>query len=238
VDPEFGLTASQVQKRHLRYGPNALQEVRPRSAWRLLIDQFTSIVIALLAVAAAISWLTGDHTEAVAILIVLVINAAVGFTTEWQAGRALDALRRQSTTITRVRRNGFEATVDAGELVPGDIVILNSGDRVPADCRILDASLLETEESALTGESATVEKTSQSLPIHTPIAERRCMLYLGTSVASGRSIAVVVSSGTATELGGLVTSFPYPLKISHPFKFNSPNLVINSSTSFCSSPQW
>ena len=201
VDPEFGLTTSQVHKRQLRYGPNALQEVRPRSAWRLLIDQFTSIVIALLAVAAAISWLTGDHAEAVAIFIVLVINAAVGFTTEWQAGRALDALRRQSTTITRVRRNGFEATVDAGELVPGDIVILNSGDRVPADCRILDASHLETEESALTGESTTVEKTSSSVPIQTPIAERRCMLYLGTSVASGRSIAVVVSSGTATELG-------------------------------------
>src|ERR1044071_8217515 len=126
VDPLVGLTTSQVNQRQDRYGRNALQEVRPRSAWSVLVDQFTSIVIALLAVAAAIAWLTGDHAEAIAILTVLIINAAVGFATEWQAGKALDALRRQSRTISRVRRDGFETTVEAEELVPGDIVILNS----------------------------------------------------------------------------------------------------------------
>jgi Ca2+-transporting ATPase len=201
VDPKVGLTPAQVNERQLRYGLNALQRIKSRPAWRVLIDQFASIVIALLAIAAVISWATGDSAEAIAILIVLVLNAAVGFATEWQAGRALDALRRQSRTLTRVRRNGFESTVEAEELVPGDIVIMNAGDRVPADARLLEALRLESEESALTGESTTVEKSARAVSVETPLAERRSMLYLGTAVAAGRAVAIVVSTGTATELG-------------------------------------
>jgi len=201
VDPKTGLTPAEVNDRQLRYGFNALQRIQPRPAWRVLVDQFANIVIALLAIAAVISWATGDRAEAIAILIVLVLNAAVGFATEWQAGRALDALRRQSRTLTRVRRNGFEATVDAEDLVPGDIVILNAGDRVPADARLIEALRLETEESALTGESTTVEKNVRAVSAQTSLAERRSMLYLGTAVAAGRGEAVVVSIGTSTELG-------------------------------------
>lgn len=201
VEPRLGLTSSQVSRRQLQYGLNALQQIQARPAWRVIIDQFTNIVIALLAIAAAISWATGDHPEAIAILVVLVLNAAVGFATEWQAGRALDALRRQSRTLTRVRRNGFESTVDAEELVPGDIVILNAGDRVPADARLIEAVRLEAEESALTGESTTVEKSVRAVSAQTPLAERRSMLYLGTAIASGRALAIVVSTGTVTELG-------------------------------------
>jgi Ca2+-transporting ATPase len=103
VNQHSGLTASQVAERQLRYGRNALQQIRSRRAWRILADQFASVVIALLAFAAAIAFVTGDAAEAIAILIVLVLNAAVGFATEWQAGRALEALRRQSHTNTRVR---------------------------------------------------------------------------------------------------------------------------------------
>jgi len=201
VDPKVGLTPAEVSDRQLRYGSNALQQIQSRPAWRVLLDQFASIVIALLAIAAVISWATGDHAEAIAILIVLVLNATVGFATEWQAGRALDALRRQSRTLTRVRRAGFESTVDAEELVPGDIVILNAGDRVPADARLLEAVRLEAEESALTGESTTVDKSIRAVSLETPLAERRSMLYLGTAVAAGRGEAVIVSTGTATELG-------------------------------------
>ena len=201
VEPRVGLTSSQVSQRQLRYGLNALQRIRSRPAWRVLIDQFANIVIALLAIAAVISWATGDGAEAIAILIVLILNAAVGFATEWQAGRALDALRRQSRTLTRVRRDGFESTVDAEELVPGDIIILNAGDRVPADARLLDVLRLEVEESALTGESTTVEKNVRAVSAHTPLAERRSMLYLGTAVAAGRGEAIVVGTGLATELG-------------------------------------
>jgi len=201
VDPSRGLTTAEVIARQLRYGPNALQKIKPRPAWRLLVDQFGSIVIALLAFAAAVAWITGDGAEAVAIVVVLVLNAAVGFVTEWQAGRALDALRRQSRTTSRVRRDGFETTIDAEELVPGDVIVLNAGDRVPADARLLEAVRLETEESALTGESTTVEKSVASVATQTPLAERRSMLYLGTAIAAGRALAVVVSTGTATQLG-------------------------------------
>lgn len=201
VDPKLGLAPAEVNDRQVQYGLNALQQIRPRSAWRVLIDQFTSIVIALLAFAAVISWATGDNAEAIAIVVVLVLNAAVGFATEWQAGRALDALRRQSRTLTRVRRDGFEATVDAEQLVPGDIVVMNAGDRVPADARVIEALRLEAEESALTGESTTVEKNVRAVSVQTPLAERHSMLYLGTAVAAGRGEAIVVSTGTATELG-------------------------------------
>ena len=117
-------------------------------------------MIALLAVAALISWLTGDVLEAIAILVVLVINALVGFITEWQAGRALDALRRQTRMTTRVRRDGVEISIDAEDLVPGDIIILNAGDRVPADARLFECYRLQTEESALTGESTPVDKAT------------------------------------------------------------------------------
>jgi Ca2+-transporting ATPase len=201
VDPGLGLTTTQVIERQRQYGRNALQQIQSRSAWRVLIDQFASIVIALLAIAAGISWATGDSAEAIAILVVLVINATVGFVTEWQAGRALDALRRQTRTLSRVRRDGFELTVQAEGLVPGDIVILNAGDRVPADARLLEAVRMEAEESALTGESTTVEKITHAVAQQSPLAERRSMLYLGTAVAAGHALAIVVSTGVATELG-------------------------------------
>ena len=201
VNSTSGLTTSQVKSRQRRYGLNALQRIQARPAWRVLVDQFASIVIALLAIAAAVAWVMGDGAEAIAILVVLVLNAAVGFATEWQAGRALDALRQQSRTSSRVRRDGFETTVDAEELVPGDIIILNAGDRVPADARLLEAVRLQAEESALTGESTTVEKSIDAVPIQTPLAERWSMLYLGTAVAAGRAAGVVVSTGTATQLG-------------------------------------
>jgi Ca2+-transporting ATPase len=201
VDPEAGLTSEAAVNRQLRYGHNTLQTIQSRSALRVLVDQFASIVIALLSVAALIAWATGDSAEAIAILIVLVLNAAVGFATEWKAGRALDALRRQSHTNSRVRRDGFEVTIDAEELVPGDVVILNAGDRVPADARLIEAFRLEAEESALTGESATVEKTAIPVLAPTPLAERHSMLYLGTAVAAGRGVAIVVSTATNTQLG-------------------------------------
>ena len=201
VDPAQGLATSDVSERRLAFGANAIQQVRPRPAWRILVDQFMSLVIALLAVAAAVAWATGDLLEAMAILVVLVINAIVGFATEWQAGRALDALRLQAQTITRVRRDGFDKTIEAGELVPGDVVVLNAGDRVPADARLIEAARLLVEESALTGESATVEKCVAPVAPETSLSERSSMLYLGTGIASGRAVALIVATGLQTELG-------------------------------------
>jgi P-type Ca2+ transporter type 2C len=201
ADPQTGLTSSEVAKRQLQFGRNSIQSVNSPPAWRVLLAQFTNIVVALLAMAAVISWVTEDHAEAIAILVVLLLNAAVGFITEWQAGRALDALRRQSRTVTRVRRDGVELTVDAEELVPGDVVILNAGDRVPADARLAKASQLKTEESSLTGESTTVEKIINPTSVETLLADRHSMIYLGTAVAAGRAEAIVVSTGVHTQLG-------------------------------------
>jgi Ca2+-transporting ATPase len=132
---------------------------------------------------------------------VLLINALVGFATEFEAGRALEALRRQTKTTARVRRDGRENTVDDEELVPGDVVLLTAGDRVPADARILEAVQLRAEESALTGESTTVEKSELPAAANASLAERSSMIYFGTAIAAGHCIAVVVDTAMNTELG-------------------------------------
>lgn len=201
VEPGRGLESSEVERRRVRYGANIIQTIRPRGAWRILIDQFASIVVALLALAAIVAWATGDRMEAGAILVVLALNAVVGFATEWQSGRALDALRREARTRARLRRDGHEINIDAADLVPGDIVILNAGDRVPADLRLVEALSLRAEESALTGESTTVEKSDSPVAPETPLAERHSMLFLGTTVVAGRAVAVVTATGSRTELG-------------------------------------
>jgi len=201
VTPELGLTTTEIEARREQYGANTILATRPRATWRLLLDQFASLVVALLAAAAIVAVITGDLLDAAAILIVLLINATVGFATEWQAGRALDALRRQAVTTARVRREGHELTISAEDLVPGDIVILNAGDRIPADVRLLEVASLRVEESALTGESTTVTKSPLPVAPNALLAERTSMLYLGTAVAAGHAIAVVTTTGSNTELG-------------------------------------
>lgn len=201
VDPARGLDSDQVAQRLTDYGPNTLQRIRSRPAWRVLIDQFASLIIALLGAAALIAWLTRDVAEAVAILVVLVLNALIGFAVEWEAGHALESLRRSIKITARVRRNGHETTLPAEELVPGDILILNAGDRVPADARLLQAASLRTAEAALTGESAPVQKSAQSVGLDSLLAERSSMLYLGTTIVAGRAVAIVTGTGASTELG-------------------------------------
>jgi Ca2+-transporting ATPase len=211
VDPTAGLSSVEVVQRRTRFGDNALETAHSRAAWRILLDQFKSLVVGLLAAAAVVAWLSGDVTEAVAILVVLGLNALIGFVTEWQAGRALNALRQSSHATTRVRRDQREAMIDSAELVPGDVVILNAGDRVPADLRLLEAASLRAEESALTGESVPVEKAVTAVAADAVLAERHSMLYLGTMIASGRALSMVTAIGAQTEMGKighLVASVP------------------------------
>lgn len=205
VDPESGLTLSEVERRREVHGWNRLAEVRGRSAIKLYLSQYASLVVALLGVAAAVAWLTGGLIEAVAIVFVLQINALIGFLMEWQAGQALEALRRQSRSMARVVREGVEKVIDAEELVPGDTVILHPGDRIPADLRVMQAVNLRTIESALTGESEPVEKTVEPVSSGTPLPERHSMLYLGTSIAAGRAVGLVTDTGPTTELGKIGT---------------------------------
>jgi Ca2+-transporting ATPase len=201
VDPQIGLRAGDLARRRARFGKNVLPGQQSRALWRALLDQFLSLIVALLAAAALIALVRGDVIEALAIVFVLILNALVGFATEWQAGRALQALKREAKTLARVRRDGEEGILDAEELLPGDLVILNAGDRVPADGRVLESANLSVEESALTGESATVAKSIHPVAADAPLAERTSMLYLGTSVSAGRALLVITATGSQTELG-------------------------------------
>jgi Ca2+-transporting ATPase len=201
VDPAHGLAGDEIESRRARYGANTLRALRSRAACRILLDQFLSPIVALLGAAVVVAAATGDLAEALAIMVVLVLNTLVGFFTEWQAGRALEALRQQSRVTARARRDGYETLIDAEAIVPGDVVILNAGDCVPADARLIEAANLHSDESSLTGESTAVEKTSEPVALDALLADRRCMLYLGTTVLAGHAVAVVTATGAQTELG-------------------------------------
>ncbi|HSP32930.1 MAG TPA: HAD-IC family P-type ATPase, partial [Thermoanaerobaculia bacterium] len=218
VDPLTGLTDEEVLVRRREFGANVLPEVKQRGAWEILRDQLLNIVVLLLATAAAISWATGDPLQAAAIVVVLVLNTAAGFVTEWQAGRALDALRKQTRIATTVRRDAQQRTVAADDLVVGDIVLLSAGDRVPADLRVIESANLHTEEAPLTGESKSVFKSADIVRLDSIVAERSSMLFLGTIVTKGRATAIVVATGVQTELGKIgklvvgVQTEPTPLQ--------------------------
>ncbi|MGM0592565.1 MAG: cation-translocating P-type ATPase, partial [Halobacteriota archaeon] len=206
VDPTRGLTEDEVKRRRAEYGPNELHEVERRHWSEILIDQFESVIVLLLAVAAVGAFLLGDVVEGVAIVVVLVINGAIGFVTELRAVSSMEGLQEMTEIRTRVRRGGQEGDRPADDLVPGDVVVLEAGDLVPADLRVIDQSRLQVDESALTGESVPVGKTGEALAEDTPLAERENMLYKGTYLTRGSVEAVVVSTGPSTELGQISAS--------------------------------
>ncbi|HWV57360.1 MAG TPA: HAD-IC family P-type ATPase [Longimicrobiales bacterium] len=206
-----GLTADEVERRLEEFGPNQLAAVKPASAWRILLDQLRSVVVALLLAAAAIAHLVGDPLDSAAIGVVLLINTALGFITELRARRAMEALSRMEVPRAVVRRDGVIMDVAATTLVPGDILEVEAGQAVAADARILEAHELRTTEAALTGESLPVDKRADPVDVMAPLPERTSMLYKGTTVVAGSARAVVVGTGMATELGrvgGLVASIP------------------------------
>ncbi len=201
VDPERGLSSDEAARRLREHGPNQLREHEERSAWEILVDQFRSLIILLLGAAALLSFVFGGALEGVAIVAVLVINAAIGFATELRAVTSMEALRELGSTEARVLRDGQPRVVPARDLVPGDVVLLEGGDVVTADLRLLEANRVEADESALTGESTPVEKQVEPAPGDAPISERRSMLYKGTAVTRGSGSGVVVATGMETELG-------------------------------------
>ncbi|MGM0589474.1 MAG: cation-translocating P-type ATPase [Bacteroidota bacterium] len=203
VEPEQGLTASEVRRRVKQWGPNQLKAHKAKSVWAILYDQLKSLIIVLLAAATLISFLTGDHIEGWAILVVIVINTAIGFFTEMRAVRSMEALYKLGTVTTRVKREGQIREIDAKELVPGDIVVLEGGDVLTADMRILEASKLQADESTLTGESMPISKQIKPVDADTVLAERSNMLYKGTAVTRGSGLAVVTATGMHTELGNI-----------------------------------
>jgi Ca2+-transporting ATPase len=201
VDVQEGLRSADIPSRRARYGANELLQEKKRHAWRILLNQFRSLVVLLLVAAAAVSLVLGDFVEAVAVLVVIGLNTALGFFTELKAVRSMDALRELGRVVTSVRRNATLSQVAAEDLVPGDIVIIEAGDIVTADLRIVEASRLGTDESALTGESVPVNKTAEPVPADTHLAERTNMLHKGTVVTRGSAVAVVCATGRNTEVG-------------------------------------
>lgn len=202
VNPEAGLTAAEGQRRLQEMGPNRLAEAGRAPWWRLLAAQFQDFMVLVLIAATALSYALGETADAIAIIVIVLINAVLGFLQEYRAERSLEALRQMAAPGARVRRDGRQQELAAADLVPGDVLLLESGDRVPADCRLLEASGLEAEEAALTGESLPVRKEPGWIggPEHGP-GDRRNMLFMGTAITRGRGVAVVVQTGMETEMG-------------------------------------
>ena len=200
-DRERGLSQNAVEERREEYGANQLREARRRNGWLILVDQFKSIVIIVMATAAAAAFATARWPEGIALLAVTLINTLIGFFSEWKAIRSMEALRQLGKHRSRVRRDGEEQEVDAADLVPGDIALVGAEELIPADIRLLSAEPLRVSEAALTGESVPVHKIPDAVNEETPLAERTSMLYKGTSVAEGSGEGVVVATGMKTELG-------------------------------------
>ena len=203
-DAATGLSQAVAADRHKHYGPNRLLEKPPRPAWRLLLSQFKSLLILVLIIAAVLAACIGDLADGAVILVVVVINALLGFYQEFQAEKSLAALKNMLALQAKVRRDGTTVQLLAEQLVPGDIVILEPGDKTPADGRIISCHTLEVDESALTGESVPVAKRHQALASATPpLAERSNMLYMNNAVTRGRGEMLVTAIGMNTEIGKL-----------------------------------
>lgn len=196
-----GLTDDDARQRRAAVGPNALESTPPTPAWLVLARQFRSPLILILVGAAAVTTVLEKWFDTGAIVLVLILNASIGFWQERKAAAEIRALTRLTNPVCRVRRDGRVSTMDATDLVPGDVVMLESGERVPADLRVLDAALVQIDESMLTGEVLAATKTAAPVPEASGIGDRHSMAYMGTFVVSGRAIGVVVATGPATELG-------------------------------------
>ncbi len=190
-----------MERRLEAHGRNELHEERGIRPATILLRQFRSPLIYILLAAAAVTIALDEYVDAAVIGAVLVFNAVVGFFQEYRAERSLEALRRLARTRARVMRDGREREVDASELVPGDVVLVEAGSKVPADCRVLHATALEADESLLTGESVTVAKRSDPVEAEAAVADRHNMLFMGTVATRGHARAVVSATGGATELG-------------------------------------
>ena len=205
VEEEGGLSPQRVKEARSRYGKNWLRETRVRSAWAILAAQFKSVIMILLSVAAGLSFAFSQWIDGIAIVVAMFINAAIGFFTELQAVRSMESLQSMDRVTARVRRDGRPAEISAEEIVPGDIIIVESGNLITADVRITEASKLQVNESPLTGESLPVDKQVEPVAADAILAERASMLYKGTAVSRGSGEGVVVATGMDTEIGTIAS---------------------------------
>ncbi len=200
-----GLSHEQARQRLLQYGPNRLDEAKPASVWQRLLRHLNNLLLYVLIAAALVTGLMGHLVDTFVILAVVVVNVVIGFVQEGKAEKALQAIRHLLAPHAVVLRDGCQQNLDAAELVPGDVVLLASGDSLPADVRLLQARNLRIDEAALTGESVPVDKQVEAVADDASIGDRLCMGYAGTLVTQGQARAVVVATGAATEIGRIGT---------------------------------
>ena len=196
-----GLTHEQAEQRLLQYGANRLDEAKPASIWQRLLRHVNNVLLYVLIAAALVTALMGHWVDTFVILAVVVLNVVIGFVQEGKAEKALQAIRHLLAPHAVVLRDGRQQDIDAADLVPGDVVLLASGDSLPADVRLLQARNLRVDEAALTGESVPVDKQVDAVAADASIGDRLCMGYAGTLVTQGQARAVVVATGASTEIG-------------------------------------
>ena len=212
-----GLTAAEAQKRLASVGPNKLDEEEKTPLWKRFFEQMADPMVIMLLVAAAISVITGfiqgepEWADAAIILSVVILNSVLGVVQEAKSEQALEALQEMSAAQSKVIRDGKMSHMASSELVPGDVVLLEAGDSVPADCRVLESASMKIEEAALTGESVPVEKHADAIALaadadDVPLGDRKNMCYMGSTVVYGRGRAVVVGTGMNTEMGKIATA--------------------------------
>jgi Ca2+-transporting ATPase len=201
-----GLSTEEARNRLLKHGPNELTEKKKKSPFMMFLDQFKDTMILVLIAAAIISGVIGGAADTIAIIVIVALNAVIGFIQEFRAEKAMALLRKMAAHSALVMRDGNPVTIPAAQLVPGDVVLLEAGKIVPADLRVIETALLKVEEATLTGESLPIEKTVNPLhDEHLSIGDRKNIAYKGTVVSYGRGQGVVVATGMATELGKIAT---------------------------------
>ncbi len=206
IDMTSGLSEEQVKSRQQHYGPNVILTKEGRSVWRILQQQFSDFMIIVLIIAAIVSGLVGEPEDAIAIVVIVLLNAVVGFMQDYRAEKALAALKKLAAPTATVRRNGQIEVIPTDQLVPGDVVILEDGNLIPADLRLSHIAQLQVNEAALTGESQPVDKISAALQdAELAIADRLNVAYKGTVVTRGRGEGVVTATGMQTEIGKIAT---------------------------------
>ncbi|MBN2462006.1 MAG: cation-translocating P-type ATPase [Dehalococcoidia bacterium] len=215
-----GLSNEEAQLRLAQCGPNELTEKDKTSAWRILLEQFKNFLIIILLVAVALSAVMGEVADAIVIFVIVLFAAGLGFIQEYRAERAMQALKRMAAPTTSVLRDKKEIEIPACYLVPGDIVILKTGDRIPADARLIKAVNLKVDEASLTGESVPLEKTNTALKGEISIGDRRNMVFTGTAAVYGRGTAVVTATGMTTEFGKIATMLQEVKKEQTPLQVN------------------
>jgi Ca2+-transporting ATPase len=196
-----GLSSEEVQKRLQEFGPNELKKEKRKSPLKLFLEQFTDILIIILLIATVLSFAVGEAYDALVIIAIVMACAVLGFTQEYKAEKALEALRKMTAPTATVLRDGKEMQLETKDIVPGDVVLLYTGDKVPADARLIEAINMKTDEAPLTGESTPVNKNVNPLPEETVVSDRRNTVFTGTVVVYGRGKAVVTSTGMNTEFG-------------------------------------